>query len=121
MIVAGFGLRAAADAASLRAALSLLDAPRLSALAAPADKADHPALSAMAADLALPLIAVPLAALRAQNCATSARRQPARYGSGSVAEAAALAACGKGARLIRPRQIAPGGLVTVALAEGISG
>ena len=118
MIVAGFGLRASADVSALHAAVGLLDAPRLTALAAPADKADHPALRTLADDLALPLIAVPLDQLRAQTCATTTRHQPARYGQGSVAEAAALAACGPGARLIRPRQIAAGGLVTVALAEG---
>lgn len=118
VIVAGIGLRAAADGAALRAALALLGPARLTALATPVDKADHPALRGLADSLGLPLIAVPLEALRAQTCATPARHQPARYGTGSVAEAAALAACGAGARLIRDRQIAPGGLVTVALAEG---
>ena len=37
---------------------------------------------------------------------------------GTVAEAAALAAAGLGARLTLPRCIAPGGRVTLALAEG---
>ena len=63
-------------------------------------------------------LAVPLAALRLQTCATTTPNQPHRYGTGSVAEASALAACGPGARLLRPREIAPGGLATVALAEG---
>ncbi len=116
MIVAGFGLRASAQTASLRAALAGLPPP--DALAAPQDKADHPALRALAQELALPLIAVPLADLAAQPTATLAPRQPLRYGAGSVAEASALAACGTGARLIRERMIAPDGLATVALAEG---
>ncbi|AUH66687.1 precorrin methylase (plasmid) [Paracoccus zhejiangensis] len=118
MIVAGIGLRAAATLDALRAGLALMGGVRLSALATPEDKADHPALRALADELDLPLIAVPLAALRLQNCATTTPNQPDRYGTGSVAEASALAACGPGARLIRPREIAPGGLATLALAEG---
>lgn len=113
MIVAGIGLRAEATAADLSAALALaLRAPQ--ALATPEDKADHPTFAAQA----LPLHAVPLAALAAQQTATPSPRQPARYGAGSVAEAAALAAAGPGAHLIQPRITAPGGRVTLALAEG---
>ncbi|MFZ0097964.1 MAG: cobalamin biosynthesis protein [Gemmobacter sp.] len=113
MIVAGIGLRASATAADLAAALSLARHPP-EALALPADKADHPALAAMA----LPVHAVPLADLARQDTFTPSPRQPARYGGGSVAEAAALAAAGPGAQLVQPRTIAPGGRVTLALAEG---
>ena len=113
MIVAGIGLRASATAADLAAALTLAQhLPQ--ALALPADKACHPALAA----LALPVHAVPLADLTRQETSTPSPRQPARYGGGSVAEAAALAAAGPGARLLQPRTIAPGGRVTLALAEG---
>lgn len=113
MIAAGIGLRAAATAADLAAALARLPA-RPDCLALPEDKAGHPAL----AGLALPVVAVPLPLLRAQAAPTPSPRQPARYGGASVAEAAALAAAGRGARLILPRCIAPGGRVTLALAEG---
>lgn len=113
MIAAGIGLRAAATAADLAAALALLPA-RPDCLALPEDKAGHPAL----AGLALPVVAVPLPLLRAQAALTPSPRQPARYGGASVAEAAALAAAGRGARLILPRCIVPGGRVTLALAEG---
>ncbi|WP_299842462.1 cobalamin biosynthesis protein [uncultured Paracoccus sp.] len=118
VIVAGIGLRASATLDGLRAGLALIGGMRLSALATAEDKADHPALRMLAGELDLPLIAVPLAALRRQTCATTTPNQPDRYGTGSVAEAAALAACGTGARLVRARQIAPGGFATVALAEG---
>lgn len=118
MIVAGFGLRATASEAGLRAALDAAGASALTALAAPADKADHPALVSLAAALNLPLLAIPLDRLRAQTTATPAARQPARYGAGSVCEAAALAACGPGARLICTRQISPCGTATVAIAQG---
>jgi cobalt-precorrin 5A hydrolase len=56
--------------------------------------------------------------LRTQATETTSPRQPARYGKGSVAEAAALAACGPGARLLVSRRVGPDGLATVALAEG---
>ncbi len=118
MIVAGIGLRALATVDALHAGLALIGRVPLTALATAEDKADHPALRALADELDLPLIAVPLAALRLQTCATTTPNQPDRYGTGSVAEASALAACGTGARLIRPREIAPGGFATIALAEG---
>lgn len=113
MIVAGIGLRGAATAADLAAALALA-ALRPEALATPEDKAAHPAF----AKQDLPLYAIPLAVLAAQDTTTRSPRQPARYGTGSVAEAAALAAAGPGATLIQPRTVAPGGRVTLALAEG---
>jgi cobalt-precorrin 5A hydrolase len=118
MIVAGFGLRASATEASLRSALVFAGDARLSAIAAPADKAAHPALAALAKAMSLPLRAVADEELRAQTTQTASPRQPARYGKGSVAEAAALAACGPGARLLVARRVGPDGLVTVALAEG---
>ena len=116
MIVAGFGLRASATEPALRATLG---AARPSALAAPADKATHPALIALAQSLNLPLLPIPLDQITAQTALTPSPNQPARYGSRSVAEAAALAACGPGARLIQARQIGPGGLATIALAESL--
>lgn len=112
MIVAGIGLRSTATEADLAAALALAPCtPQV--LALPEDKAAHPALAGRA------VIAVALAALRAQATETPSPRQPARYGAGSVAEAAALAAAGPGATLICPRLVAPGGRVTLALAQGI--
>lgn len=116
MIVAGFGLRSTASEAGLRAALDAAGVSGLTALAAPADKADHPALIALAAALTLPLLAIPPDLLLAQETATHSARQPARYGAGSVCEAAALAACGPGARLICTKQISPCGTATVAIA-----
>lgn len=113
MIVAGIGLRASATQADLEAALTLAQA-RPDRLATPEDKAAHPAFQ----DIGLPLCPVPLARLTAQATPTISPRQPARYGTGSVAEAAALAAAGPGATLIQPRCTAPGGRVTLALAEG---
>ncbi|MFN4170724.1 MAG: cobalamin biosynthesis protein [Pseudorhodobacter sp.] len=115
MKVAGFGLRASATAQDLA---RLFDAARVDALAIPADKADHPAIRALAADCGLPLIPVAPERLAAQPTATLSPRQPPRYGTGSVAEAAALAAAGPGARLVLPRQVAASGRATMAIAEG---
>lgn len=120
MIVAGFGLRASATESALRATLAMVTPPAPTALAAPADKAGHPALQALATALGLPLVAVALDQITAQAAATTSPNQPARYGTRSVAESAALAACGPGARLIRTRQIGPGGLATIALAESVT-
>lgn len=118
MIIAGFGLRAMTSKAGLSAALAATGVSGLTAIAAPADKADHPALTSLATALDLPLMAVPLGLLPAQATRSKSARQPARYGSGSVCEAAALAACGPGARLIRHKQISPCGTATIAIAEG---
>lgn len=122
MRVAGFGFRAGATAASLRSALAetggITGGASLAALATAADKADAPALRELAGELGLPLRAVPLAELAAQATQTLSSRQPLRYGAGSVAEAAALAAAGPGARLIGARAISADGMATAAIAEG---
>lgn len=118
MKVAGFGFRRAATEASLAAALAAAGgAAGLTALATAADKADHPALAALAARLDLPAPrAVPLATL-AGTTATPTPRAPARYGGKSLAEAAALAAAGPGARLLSPRATSPDRHATCAIAE----
>ncbi|GHC88435.1 cobalamin biosynthesis protein [Novosphingobium pokkalii] len=123
MIVAGFGFRAAADQAALRAALALAQAqcksgqPRVTHLATAADKA--PALAPLAQALGLPLLAIAAPALA--GCATPTR-SPASLrarGTGSLAEAAALAGAGPGARLLAPRCVSPDRTATCALATGI--
>ncbi|WP_294255294.1 cobalamin biosynthesis protein [uncultured Sphingomonas sp.] len=114
MIVAGFGYRSGATAASLRAALEVAQAgtPPVTHVATLADKL--PLLAA----LGLPTIAVETVA----GIATPTRSVAsfAARGTGSVAEAAALAAAGPGARLLVPRQISPDRMATCAIAEGAS-
>lgn len=115
MIVAGFGFRAGAGVASLADALAGTGG-RPQALAAPADKA--PALAPLAARLGVAVIAVaPGALARAQTLTDSPASRAAR-GTGSVAEAAALAAAGPGARLLGPRVVSGDRMATCALAEG---
>ena len=115
--VAGLGFRTMADVASLREALRLAGgAIGLSALATAEDKAGAPALSKLAAELGLPIIAVPLAQITIQ-VATPSRNVPARYGAHSLAEAAALAGAGPGARLTSSRTVADNKMATAAIAE----
>lgn len=118
MIVAGFGFRAGADLSALQAALSGAQAghPAVNALAAPHDKTVLPAR--LAAQLGLPLIAIPPEALQAVRTETRSAASLRARGTGSVAEAAALAAAGPGARLIARRFISPDRMATCAIAEG---
>jgi cobalt-precorrin 5A hydrolase len=118
MRVAGIGFRGAAPLASLRAALEAAGGPAgLAALATVATKAEAPELRALARDLDLPIRAIPGPDLAAQVTLTRSPRVEALHGTGSLAEAAALAAAGPGARLLGPRATAPDGMATAAIAE----
>jgi cobalt-precorrin 5A hydrolase len=116
MIVAGLGFRKDAEIDSLRDALSRTG-HHPQALATAADKADAPAIRALADELGLPLHAVALADLQGQTTQTHSPRVAKLYGTGSLAEAAALAAAGPNARLLGPRVTSKDGKATAALAE----
>lgn len=123
MIVAGLGFSSAATVSSLRAAYDAAAASRdVTALATVADKEGHAALTVFAEELSLPLHFVAAADLAGQRTLTCSTRSRATYGTGSVAEASALAAAGKlfglGARLVSPRQISDDRLATCAIAIG---
>lgn len=113
MIVAGFGFRRAATLDSLADALAATGgAP--DALATAADKAS--ALAPLAARLGLPVHAVAPEALSAARTRTDSTASRTHRGTGSVAEAAALAAAGPGARLLAARAISSDRMATCALA-----
>ena len=117
MKIAGLGFRSQASVASLRSALQAAGGNTgLTALATADDKASAPALLQLAAELGLPVIAVPLIDLQRQ-AATASPHVPARYGGRSLAEAAALAAAGPGARLLAARAVSADSLATAAIAE----
>ncbi|EEX10179.1 cobalamin biosynthesis domain protein [Ruegeria lacuscaerulensis ITI-1157] len=119
MIVAGLGFSSTATCASLRAAFDRATAGQaVDALATAADKAGHPALAEFAAACALPLHFAESADLAGQRTLTCSPRSRASHGTGSVAEASALAAAGPGARLLSPRQISDDRLATCAVAIG---
>ncbi|HWH74882.1 MAG TPA: cobalamin biosynthesis protein [Methylibium sp.] len=129
MRVAGFGLRRDATLDSLRDALAraLAAAPpaagpadALAWLAAAQDKADAACLRALADELGLPLCAVAPAQLASIPTLTDSPAVRALRGSGSPAEAAALAVArrhgGPGAALLQPRAVSADRLATCALA-----
>ena len=119
MIVAGLGFRADADLESLRAALLLACQETLpDLLATAAGKEESAALRALADELALSVTAVTIAQLRAQSTITHSSKSQAAYGTGSVAEAAAMAVAGPDGRLLGQRQISPDRMATCALAQG---
>ncbi|WP_241214865.1 cobalamin biosynthesis protein [Sphingomonas sp. S-NIH.Pt15_0812] len=116
VIVAGFGGRAAATAAAYADALAgAWGGGRIDALAAPADRCA--ALAPLAATLGLPLLALSPEMLEGRATPTRSAISLARRGTGSVAEAAALAGAGPGARLLRPRHIATDRTATCAIAQ----
>jgi len=117
VIVAGFGFRTGATIASLEAALQRAKGDRqVTALATLSRKAAH--LAPLARKLDLPLI--PVEALAGISTPTQSAASLAAHGTGSVAEAAALAAAGPNARLIARRIVSPDRLATCALAESPS-
>jgi cobalt-precorrin 5A hydrolase len=117
--VAGFGFREAATVASLRDALAAAGgADGVVALATADTIIAMPSLQAFAEQLALPIKGVSAAALAAADTLTTSKRVASLFGTGSVAEAAALAAAGPGASLIGPRKVSSDGLATAAIAEG---
>jgi cobalt-precorrin 5A hydrolase len=119
MKIAGIGFREAAGIDSLRSALtSAGGTDGVMALATAAEKAEARALVALATELHLPIRAIAPDALAAVETLTRSERVAARFGTGSLAEAAALAAAGPTARLLGPRAVSADGMATAAIAEG---
>ena len=120
MKIAGIGFRKAAGIESLRSALVAAGGTDgLVALATATEKAHAVSLVALAAELHLPICAIAPAALAAVETPTRSARVDARFGTGSLAEAAALAAAGPDARLVRARAVSVDGMATAAIAERI--
>jgi cobalt-precorrin 5A hydrolase len=116
MIVAGMGFRQSADLTALREAFLAAGGARATVIATAEDKAQAPVLQAFAAERHLPILAITAAELAAQTTPTQSPRVTARYGTGSLAEASALAAAGPKARLLSPRVQSTDGTATAALA-----
>ena len=118
MIVAGFGFRQGAALASLQAALALAQQGHepVTRLATVRDKIVG--LRPLADALGLPLTAVDPAVLAEVETITHSPVSFNAYGTGSVAEASALAAAGPGARLLGARHISPDRMATCAIAQG---
>lgn len=119
MRVAGLGFRGAATPEDLHGALVAAGGTEgLTALATLEAKAGSPALLAIAARLGLPILPIGPELLGRQIVQSRSPRVTFLHGTGSVAEAAALAGAGKGARLRGPRAISAGGMAAAAIAEG---
>jgi cobalt-precorrin 5A hydrolase len=116
MRVAGFGFRSAATVASLQDALRLAGGAADRLATAP-DKAATPVFRAFAEAMQLPVLAVARERLADRPTVTQSARVAERFGAGSLAEAAALAGAGPGARLLGPRVVSGDGLATAAIAE----
>ena len=128
MMVAGFGFRSGATPASLRDALAhaaaalqpTVPVQSIALLATAQDKADAPCLRTLAEELGLAVCAVEAARMNAIVTLTDHATVRVLRGSGSTAEAAALAAAlmhgGPGAALLHPRVVSTDRLATCAIA-----
>ena len=110
MIVAGIGFSTRATRASVESALA---GRAHDAIATASAKAE-----ALAALLETQVIAIPPERLTSQTTLTRSEASRAAHGTGSVAEAAALAALAPGARLLAPRSLSHDRQATCALAIG---
>lgn len=117
MIVAGFGFRKSASVGSLQDAYArACCAAEPALLATVEDKATAQAFRVFAEETGVPTMAVPADIMAKQATTTQSAAAQDAYGTGSVAEGAALAAAGAGARLLTVRQISADKLATCALA-----
>lgn len=119
MKVAGLGFRKEVTLASLREALLAAGGPEgLAAIATVSDKADAEPLLQLARECGVPVKAVPADVLASVDTLTQSKFVTEKFGTGSVAEAAALAAAGPRARLIATRVVSQDRTATAAIAEG---
>ena len=128
-LYAGIGLRSAADRDTVITAIDRTlselgpGGATLRVLATHPARQHHPALLAAGAHLAVPLLVPDVDDVKRQTTLTASSVVKDRLHVGSVAEAAALAACHqnhKRCRLLAARLIDPSRLVTVALATPVS-
>lgn len=118
MIVAGFGFRGAVTVESLRAALAATDQAGVEILAAPSDKALALAFQKFAKSMGLPVLEISADMMQATDTITHSGHSLTHRGTGSVAEACALAAAGPQAELVTHRHVSPDRLATCAIAIG---
>ena len=119
MKVAGLGFKKDVTLASLREALAAAGGPEgLAAVATVSDKADAEVLKLLARECGVPIKAVLAEVLAGIATPTQSKLVAEKFGTGSIAEAAALAAVGPRARLIVARVISQDRTATAAIAEG---
>ncbi len=122
MIVAGFGFRTGATVESLQDALSAANAGGvIDRLATPADKAESACFRDFVAAVKLPVTPISANSMQAIETQTQSARVLLERGTGSVAEACALAAAGAEAKLITQRHISADQMATCAIAISSGG
>lgn len=119
MRVAGIGFRSAAETEALKQALkqAMAGIDTIDAIVTEASKARAPAFRALAQELQLPALGITPTDLAHMITPTQSQRIQDKFGTGSLCEAAALAAAGPDAQLIVKRMVSADGLCTVAIAE----
>lgn len=121
MIVAGIGCRRGASSADILAAIEAarlrhrLSPTAIHAIATIAGKQHEPGLRDAAKTLGLPLLIAPEDAAKNAVTLTRSAASEAATGLPSASEAAALAACGDGGRLLGPRIAIAGATCALAL------
>lgn len=118
MIVAGFGFRASATEDSLRDALALTAVAKIDAIATPLDKAQSHVLQAMAKAQGVPVLKIDAPTMQDIQTQTQSAKVQEKRGTGSVAEACALAVLTDNAKLTSPRVVSTDRLATCAIAQG---
>ena len=119
MTVAGFGFRAGATTESLRDAMARATGGAVpDVLATAAGKAETPVFRDFAASIGLSVLAIAPEDLAQQSTPTQSEAARAAHGTGSVAEAAALAGAGPRADLLATRVVSGDRMATCALAKG---
>jgi len=121
MRVMGLGFRAAADLSSLqdamRLALEVSGSPKPDALVTESAKSREKVFREFAQLLGLPGLGITKTDLEQMITPTQSQRIQDTFGTGSLAEAAALAAAGANARLVAARVVSGDGMATAAIAE----
>lgn len=115
LIIAGFGYRAEATVESLKDAYDHLGG-EADAIAVPEDKAGFLCVKRFAESVGLPVHPVSSEAMQAIDTPTQAARVIEKRGTGSVAEACAMAIAGPNGRLMAMRTISSDRMATCALA-----
>ena len=118
MKVAGFGFRADVSVSSLCDALEAAGGTAdLRGIATLADKAEHAVFQEFGRKVGLPIEAIAQDRIKAVDVTTHSAKSHRLRGTGSVSEAAALAAAGPGARLSTTRAISADKMATCAIAS----
>ncbi len=121
MRVVGIGFRSAASLSSLQDALQKAlgetDGGAVDALVTEAAKARENVFRELAQVMRIPGMGVTQTDLAQMLTPTQSQRIQDKFGTGSLAEAAALVAAGPGARLLAERVTSSDGMATAAIAE----